>query len=61
MPVCCSPKDLVKVKEDVVQLTDLLPQSLRYWGLSEVEFILKTMSNAKVHDELASGAENIRS
>lgn len=24
-----------------------------YWGLSEVEFILKTMSNAKVHDELA--------
>ncbi|CAJ1342444.1 unnamed protein product [Effrenium voratum] len=23
-----------------------------YWGLSEVEFILKTMSNAKVHDEL---------
>eukprot|EP00930_Biecheleria_cincta_P088493 TRINITY_DN77737_c0_g1_i1.p1 TRINITY_DN77737_c0_g1~~TRINITY_DN77737_c0_g1_i1.p1 ORF type:complete len:861 (-),score=165.24 TRINITY_DN77737_c0_g1_i1:159-2741(-) len=23
-----------------------------YWGLSEVEFILKTISNAKVHDEL---------
>ena len=24
----------------------------RYWGLSEVDFILKTMSNAKVHDDL---------
>ncbi|CAE7706229.1 unnamed protein product [Symbiodinium pilosum] len=23
-----------------------------YWGLSEVDFILKTLSNAKVHDEL---------
>lgn len=32
----------------------------RYWGLSEVEFILKTMSNAKVHDELACGAYNCR-
>lgn len=31
-------------------------KQLRYWGLSEVEFILKTMSNAKVHDELAFGA-----
>jgi len=36
---------------------NMMSQKLRedaclYWGLSEVEFILKTISNAKVHDEL---------
>eukprot|EP00439_Symbiodinium_sp_Y106_P050247 s4204_g6.t1 len=53
----CIPNSELKYNLSFRVDKDMKSKNLRedaclYWGLSEVDFILKTMSNAKVHDDL---------